>query len=123
MPLDAATGTIIGVIVGSVFSSATAIATVFISKRSEERRHAQEITIKIASEHYDRFCKQIERIDPGAAFPPHMFDAFLVHIHQIVEVLNRPGRPTEKTLLQSYANIQKIYDSMNRAREAKNEKE
>jgi|GEM_PF-4104146 len=119
MPLDAATGTIIGVICGGVFSSATTIATLLISKRSEDRRHTQEIALRVASEHYDRFCKQIERVEPGTAFPPHMFDAFLAHIHQIIEVLNKPGRVSAKSLLQSYANIQAIYDAINRNPETK----
>jgi hypothetical protein len=112
MSIDSGIAAIIGAAVGGVFSSATAIITIVLNKRSEDRRHIQEVAVKVATEHYARFCQEFERVNPGAVLPPHMFDAFMVHIAQMVDVIGRRGKPTEETLRQSYATIQGVYDSM-----------
>jgi len=90
--IDAATATLLAAAVGGFSSGATAIIILFITKRSEERRHLRELAIRAAIDNWHYVSKAAEE----AGQPRLPLDVYMVHMFKLADALS--GRLTAESL-------------------------
>ena len=76
MQIDATTATLLAGAVGGISSGATAVIILFITKRSEERRHLRELAMKAAIDNWHYVSKSAEE----AREPRLPLDVYMVHM-------------------------------------------
>src|SRR4051794_18523687 len=83
MQIDATTATLLAGAVGGLSSGATAIIILFITKRSDERRHLRELAVKAALDNWHYVSQAAQE----AGHPRLPLDVYLVHMFKLAEAL------------------------------------
>ena len=106
--MDALTITIISASTGAGVTGIFALITIWLQRRSDERRQIRELAVQVALENFKIYKAASDQV-PGSSVPP--IDTFLVHAVHLVSALDGSLKSDE----QIRAHLRRGFDASNAA--------
>jgi hypothetical protein len=85
MSIDAATAVVLGAAISGLCTAITALGVVWITKRSDERRHLREIILRTAIENW-KVVDQAAKESRAQRLP---LDVYIIHMLKFAEIITK----------------------------------